>query len=63
MPARELPVYPGERFLGGSGVILFRHLKKPRKPGIILPSRPTKSTWCSKHMSIIAGVYQLPLPK
>ena len=32
MPARERPVYPGERFLGGSGVILFRHLKKPKKP-------------------------------
>ena len=61
MPARERPVEPGERFLGGSGVVFFRGLKK--KPKIILPSRPTKSSWCHKRMSFFTGVYQLPLPK
>ena len=54
MPARERPVEPGEYFLGGSGVVFFRGLKK--KPGVILPSRPTKSSWCNKYMSIIGGV-------
>jgi hypothetical protein len=62
--AKELPLDPGERFLGGSGVILFKGLKKkPRKPGILLPTPPSKSSWCHKRMSFFAGVYQLPLPK
>ena len=63
MSATERPLEPGERFFGGSGVVFFRGLKKPRKPGILLPTPPTKSSWCHKLMSTIAGVYQLPLPK
>ena len=64
MSAKKLPLDPGERFLGGSGVILFKGLKKkPRKPGILLPTPPTKSSWCHKLMSTIAGVYQLRLPR
>ena len=58
MAAREKDMEPGETMLGGSGVVFFRGLRRPRKPRIILPSRPTKSSWCSKYMSWIGGYYQ-----
>jgi len=54
MTARERYLEPGEYFLGGKGVVIFRGFKK--RPGIILPSRSTKSSWCNKYMSIIGGV-------